>query len=271
VSDNVTITAGAGTGVATDNVGGQHYQKVKVGIGTADSAVMIGHAEDAAHSSGEGGIMALAVRNDADAALSGTDLDYTPLSVDSAGRQKIGAVTPGTAAANLGKAEDAAHNSGDTGIAVLTRRIDAAASSAGTSGDYATLDTDATGRLWTREAQMGGWTANHAPAAAAQATIAKAAAGASVKNVCTSIAVSLASAAAPTVGVVTFVLRDGATGAGTIVWQTRLSLPAVAGQAIAVTIPVWIEGTANTAMTLETTAAPPANVVATVAMTGTTL
>lgn len=211
MSDNVNITSGAGTGIATDNVGGQHYQKMKVAIGTADSAVMIGHAEDAAHSSGDGG------------------------------------------------------------IAVLTRRIDAAASSAGTSGDYATLDTDATGRLWTREAGMGGWTANHAPAAATQATIARAAAGAGLKNVCTSIAVSLASAAAPTVGVVTFVLRDGATGVGTIVWQTRLSLPAVAGEARAVTLPVWIEGTANTAMTLETTAAPPANVQATISFTGTIL
>lgn len=50
--------------------------------------------------------------------------------------------------ADLVKLEDAAHADGDKGIPTLTRRIDAAASSAGTSGDYATFNTDATGRLW---------------------------------------------------------------------------------------------------------------------------
>jgi len=114
------------------------------------------------------------------------------------------------------------------------------------------------------------WSALHAPAAAAAATISKAAAGAGIRNVCTSITISLASAAAPTVGVVTFNLRDGATGAGTILWTTRLSLPATAGQCIPVSLTdIWIEGSANTAMTLETSAAAPANVQATVCMTGT--
>lgn len=61
----------------------------------------------------------------------------------------VTSIVPGTAATNLGKAEDAAHTTGDTGIAMLTRRIDSPASSAGTSGDYATLDTDANGRVYT--------------------------------------------------------------------------------------------------------------------------
>lgn len=47
------------------------------------------------------------------------------------------------------KAEDAAHASGDTGPAVLSRRIDTPATSAGASGEYATFNTDALGRLWT--------------------------------------------------------------------------------------------------------------------------
>ena len=42
-------------------------------------------AEDAAHNSGDLGIQALAVRNDAGAALAGTDGDYIPLSTDSSG------------------------------------------------------------------------------------------------------------------------------------------------------------------------------------------
>lgn len=61
-------------------------------------------------------------------------------------------LTPGTAAGNLGKAEDAAHASADTLVAVGVRRIDTPLSSAGTSGDYATLDTDSLGQLWTTKA-----------------------------------------------------------------------------------------------------------------------
>lgn len=49
-------------------------------------------------------------------------------------------------------AEDAAHTDGDTGVAILSRRIDTLASSAGTSADYATVNTDQLGRLYTRDA-----------------------------------------------------------------------------------------------------------------------
>lgn len=45
-------------------------------------------------------------------------------------------------------AEDAGHTSGDTGVAALSVRRDTQASSAGTTGDYATLNTDAVGGLW---------------------------------------------------------------------------------------------------------------------------
>lgn len=45
-------------------------------------------------------------------------------------------------------AEDAAHTSGDLGTMALVRRSDSAASSAGTDGDYATMNTDSSGRLW---------------------------------------------------------------------------------------------------------------------------
>ncbi len=71
---------------------------------------------------------------------SGTGVQRVSLASDSTGNiATIGtSVTPGTAAANLGKAEDAVHASGDTGVSVLERRIDTVASSAGTSGDYAT-------------------------------------------------------------------------------------------------------------------------------------
>lgn len=52
-------------------------------------------AEDAAHASGQFGLMLLGVRNDADAAFSGTDLDYTPIQLDPSGKPVV-CVTRGT-------------------------------------------------------------------------------------------------------------------------------------------------------------------------------
>ncbi len=57
---------------------------------------------------------------------------------------------PGTAATNLGKAEDAAHSSGDVGVMLLAvREASATDLSAGaTDGDYEPLQVSSTGRLW---------------------------------------------------------------------------------------------------------------------------
>jgi len=114
--------------------------------------------EDEAHVSGDSGNVVLVRRADTAASSAGTDGDYAVLNTDSSGRLwvNIGDLTPGVAAGSLGKAEDAVHASADTGVAILTRRIDTAATSAGTTGDYATLDSDASGRLWTNVAA---WTA----------------------------------------------------------------------------------------------------------------
>lgn len=60
----------------------------------------------------------------------------------------VTSVVPGTAAASLGKAEDAAHTTGDTGVMSLCVRRDTAATSATTDGDYNPCATDASGRLW---------------------------------------------------------------------------------------------------------------------------
>ena len=38
MTDNVAITAGAGTSIATDDIGGVHYQRVKVTYGADGSA-----------------------------------------------------------------------------------------------------------------------------------------------------------------------------------------------------------------------------------------
>lgn len=55
-------------------------------------------------------------------------------------------VTPGTAAANLGKAEDAVHTTGDVGVFVLAVRSDAGGAF-GADGDYVPFSIDANGAL----------------------------------------------------------------------------------------------------------------------------
>lgn len=86
----------------------------------------------------------------------GLDVDVTRMSALVAGAATIGSiasittsVVPGTAAASLGKAEDAVHSSGDVGVMMLGVRNDGAASTfTSTSIDYSPLATDAQGRLY---------------------------------------------------------------------------------------------------------------------------
>ena len=65
----------------------------------------------------------------------------------------VTSLVPGVAATSLGKAEDAAHTSGDTGIQMLGVRNDNAATAlTSANGDYASVATDITGTLFTRDA-----------------------------------------------------------------------------------------------------------------------
>lgn len=63
------------------------------------------------------------------------------------GDTDVTSVIPGTGATNLGKAEDAAHTSGDVGVLGMTVRQDTAAALSGTDADYQPLITDGNGRL----------------------------------------------------------------------------------------------------------------------------
>lgn len=117
----------------------------------------------------------------------------------------------------------------------------------------------------------GQWSVVHAPAANTQATISKAAGAAGVRHVCTGISATfVAGATAPVAVQVTVNVRDGATGAGTIIWTGVLSLPATAGSSA---FPIHLSGlnlvgTAATAMTIEFSAAGGANTVEAVALQG---
>lgn len=59
----------------------------------------------------------------------------------------VGTITPGTGATNLGKAEDAAHTSGDVGVLVLGVRRDADTTPVSADGDYHALQFDNSGNL----------------------------------------------------------------------------------------------------------------------------
>jgi hypothetical protein len=95
----------------------------------------ITHAEDTAHTSGDAGVMSLAVRNDTGAVLAGTDGDYIPLTTDASGNLRI----TGTVSISGTFAEDSAHTSGDSGMHSLAVRKDALASNVSADGDYASF------------------------------------------------------------------------------------------------------------------------------------
>lgn len=136
----------------------------------------------------------------------------------------------------------------------------------GTDGTNArALLTDTAGRLIV--APGGGNVATHAPAVNTQATCAAAAGGGTVKNVCTAISLILSNDTTGSAAQATFNLRDGATGAGTILATWTLSVPATAGACQTLVLEgLDIPGTANTAMTLESTAGPALHTAAAVTL-----
>jgi hypothetical protein len=168
----VSGTEGAYTvaNINGDATNGLDVDVTRVIPGTTASA--LGKAEDAAHSTGDVGVMALSVRSDTAGATSGTDGDYQPLITDSSGRLHVNVgntVTVGShAVTNAGTfatqvdgaaltalqliddvvyAEDAAAQAADKGVAVLAVRRDANTSLVGADNDYANLQVDATGSL----------------------------------------------------------------------------------------------------------------------------
>ncbi len=112
MADNVLLNSGSGgETLATDDIAGIQYQRVKLADGTADSTALI---------SGD--------------ATNGLEVNVTKL-------------IPGSGATNLGKAEDAAHSSGDVGVMAMSLRRNTASSTSGADNDYQPLITDTNGRL----------------------------------------------------------------------------------------------------------------------------
>lgn len=116
---------------------------IKVDTGNIDTNITaLTHDEDAVHSSGDKGIMPLAVRNDAGTALA-ADGDYIPFSTDSSGNLRVT-----TAGSNTEYAEDSAHTTGDTGTFSLAVRNDTKSALATTDGDYIPFQMNSVGELY---------------------------------------------------------------------------------------------------------------------------
>jgi len=113
----------------------------------------------------------------------------------------------------------------------------------------------------------GDWSINHTPAAATQATSTRAAAAAGIRHVATSISAVVSTLGTAQTAALILNLRDGATGAGTILWSVQISLPVSTTWTISIS-GLNIVGTAATAMTLEFAAANVAASFASVSLTG---
>lgn len=88
-------------------------------------------------------------------------------------------VATGTAASSIGKAEDAAVSSGDTGVAALTWRQSTPTPSSGADGDYASIVSSGDGTLWVTvtPSRGGGWTTSLKNALSTTVSSVKASAG----------------------------------------------------------------------------------------------
>jgi len=129
--------------------------------GTTSISPMGAFFDDAAPDSvneGDGGVVRMSANRNLYVTLRDAAGNERGLNIDASGQMAVTiasttSITPGTAAANLGKAEDAGHTTGDTGVMTLAVRADAGATGnptalATTSLDYIPLATDANNRLY---------------------------------------------------------------------------------------------------------------------------
>lgn len=138
-----TVLTAAGALVGGDATNGLDVDVTRMIPGTGATA--LGKAEDAGHTSGDTGVMALAVRNDAGTALAGTDLDYIPLTTDNTGALRVTGGGGGTQ-----YTEDAAAAADPVGNMLLSRRRDTpTASEVSADGDNIASIATSKGKIWT--------------------------------------------------------------------------------------------------------------------------
>jgi len=145
MADNITVTQGSGVTIRTDDVGGVQYPVTKIALG-ADGA--FDTLVDSGQQTMANSVPVVLASDHTDVKIT-LDGEAVVLGAGAAaiGTVSITAVVPGTSATSLGKAEDAAHSSGDTGVQLLAVRQSSPANLSDTNGDYEPLQVSA-GRLW---------------------------------------------------------------------------------------------------------------------------
>lgn len=128
----------------------------------------------------------------------------------------------------------------------------------------ALAQTSSEGALLTQD--TGCWAINHSPAANTRATITRGAGGAGVRHVCNAVTASLVGAGAN--NLIQVRLRDGASGAGTILWTCWLFNGAAQPRTEVSLSGLNIVGSAATAMTLEFDVAPAGGAIGDVSLVG---
>lgn len=122
MADDIILDTISGSPVAaTDDVGGKHYQWVKLAFGANDVVTKV---------------------------EPGTGLPVSLQSgTNSVGKVEVTDLLPGTGATNLGKAADSPVGATDVGVSVLAKRVDTPATITPANGDYAPLQLTSTGAL----------------------------------------------------------------------------------------------------------------------------
>lgn len=144
MADNVAITAGSGTNIATDDVAGVHYQRMKLVDGTLDATTAI-----AAGGGVEAGALRVTVASDSTGVLSvddnGTTLSVddggTTISVDDGGSSLT---VDGTVTANLAAGTN---NIGDVDVLTVPAPLNVTGTGTESAALRVTIATDSTGVL----------------------------------------------------------------------------------------------------------------------------
>lgn len=142
VNGTLTVAAHAVTNAGTFVV--QENGAALTALQLIDDSIF---ADDAAFTTGSSKVtMAGAIRDDSLTTLTAIEGDAVPLRVDSTGALHV---TSGGGGGSTQYNEDAAHASGNTGTMALSVRNDVLASLVDTDGDYAPLQVNASGALYT--------------------------------------------------------------------------------------------------------------------------
>ena len=127
-------------GAVALNASGQVLVEIAAGAGSGGTAA----ADDADFTAGTtSGTPVMGVYESSPTSV--TDGDLGTVGITQTRALKVAIASGGVS----GKAEDAAHSSGDEGIVMLAVRRDTAAVGSGTDGDYSTVNVNASGRVYT--------------------------------------------------------------------------------------------------------------------------